>query len=346
MKAILVGILVVVLSLFAVAFPPFDPPAIEAQVTEVVDGDTIDVILRSVPEELSGELAVGDTVRVRYIGIDTPETDHPSQPVEEFGHEASAFNESLVGGKIVYLELDVQHRDRYQRLLAYVYLDSQGYAMVNAILVAMGFATASTYPPNVRYADVFRELERTARELGLGLWYRRPPTHCYRWEEAAQHIGETAFVCGEVKSAARLDYGRVFLNIGNPYPETPRFVIMVHEDYIDIFDDAFGGPGWENELVGEFICVWGEITEYNGIPEILPTSPDQLALECPSVCTEVCPPDNGNGPCNCTGPDLDCSDFATQAEAQACFEYCMEQGHGDVFGLDGDNDGKACESLP
>jgi hypothetical protein len=51
-------------------------------------------------------------------------------------------------------------------------------------------------------------------------------------------------------------------------------------------------------------------------------------------------------PCNCSGPDLNCSDFATHAEAQACYEYCKQQGYGDVFKLDGDNDGSACESLP
>lgn len=289
MKIILAGIAVTILSLFAVALPPFDPPAIEAQVAEVVDGDTISVVLRSVPEELSGELAVGTTVRVRYIGIDTPETVHPSQPVEKFGREASAFNESLVGGKTVYLELDAQLWDRYQQLLAYLYLDPQGYAMVNAILVAMGFATVSTYPPNVRYAHIFIVLEQTARALGLGFWHGAPCTSCYPWEEAAQHIGEPAFVCGEVKSVTRLVYGRVFFNIGNPYPETPSFVIMIEEDYITSFDNVFGGRGWENDLVGEFVCVCGEITEYEGTPQIRPIFPAQLSLECPPVCTEVCP---------------------------------------------------------
>ncbi|MFC2083309.1 PKD domain-containing protein [Candidatus Bipolaricaulota bacterium] len=52
------------------------------------------------------------------------------------------------------------------------------------------------------------------------------------------------------------------------------------------------------------------------------------------------------GPCNCTGPDLNCSDFSTHAQAQACFDYCQSQGYGDVFGLDGDDDGDPCESLP
>ena len=52
------------------------------------------------------------------------------------------------------------------------------------------------------------------------------------------------------------------------------------------------------------------------------------------------------GACNCTGPDLNCADFSTQAEAQACFDYCKGRGYGDIHGLDGDNDGIACESLP
>ena len=58
------------------------------------------------------------------------------------------------------------------------------------------------------------------------------------------------------------------------------------------------------------------------------------------------PPTPPSAPCNCTGPDLNCSDFATHAEAQACYEYCKSQGYGDVFRLDGDKDGIACESLP
>ena len=58
---------------------------------------------------------------------------------------------------------------------------------------------------------------------------------------------------------------------------------------------------------------------------------------------DVFPP---SAPCNCTGPDLNCSDFASGAAAQACYEYCKQQGYGDVFRLDGDSDGSACESLP
>ena len=58
------------------------------------------------------------------------------------------------------------------------------------------------------------------------------------------------------------------------------------------------------------------------------------------------PPSPPSGPCNCSGPDLNCSDFSTHAAAQACYDYCRQQGYGDVFRLDGDSDGIACESLP
>lgn len=64
-------------------------------------------------------------------------------------------------------------------------------------------------------------------------------------------------------------------------------------------------------------------------------------------CDQFAPdPQPQPGACDCTGPYLNCSDFATHAAAQACYEYCMSLGYGDVFGLDGDNDGIACESLP
>lgn len=129
---------------------------IEALVTNVVDGDTIKV-----------QLANGSEEQVRYIGMDTPEI---HGEVECYGQEAATYNECLVGGKTVWLELDVQERDRYGRLLAYVYLDSDGKAMVNAILLSQGYAQIMTVPPNVKYADRFLRLQQEAREAGRGLW--------------------------------------------------------------------------------------------------------------------------------------------------------------------------------
>lgn len=129
-------------------------------VTRVVDGDTIYV-------------AIGNQIEaVRYIGINTPETHHPTRGRERGGEAAREINRQLVDGRQVRLVLDVQHRDRYGRLLAYVYV---GDRFVNAELVHHGHAAAATYPPNVRYADYFRSLERGARERSVGLWSLSAP---------------------------------------------------------------------------------------------------------------------------------------------------------------------------
>ena len=123
-----------------------------ALVINVVDGDTIDVL-------------IGDKkYRVRYIGIDTPETIHPTRGEEPYGREATARNRQLVLGQSVYPEMDVSDTDRYGRLLRYVWLEDG--TMVNAALVAEGYTQATTYPPDVKYTEEFRELQRMAREEG------------------------------------------------------------------------------------------------------------------------------------------------------------------------------------
>ena len=97
----------------------------------------------------------GGQHRVRYIGINTPETVHPTRGEEPYGREASARNKALVSGERVYLEKDVSETDQYGRLLRYVWLGDG--TMVNATLVAEGYAQVATYPPDVRYVDMFLE---------------------------------------------------------------------------------------------------------------------------------------------------------------------------------------------
>ncbi len=120
-----------------------------AVIRRVIDGDT-------------AELADGR--KVRYIGIDTPEV---SGKKECFGNQASEKNSELVEGKTVRLEKDVSETDRYGRLLRYVWLPE---GMVNELLVREGFANASSYPPDIKYQELLREAERTARETKKGLW--------------------------------------------------------------------------------------------------------------------------------------------------------------------------------
>ena len=132
-----------------------------AEVVRVVDGDTIRVSLD------------GRTERVRYIGIDTPESVKPGTPVQCYAKRASAANAALVAGRSVRLVADVERRDRYGRLLAYVYREPDG-AFVNARLVADGFARPMTIAPNVAHARELARLARAAREAGRGLWKACP----------------------------------------------------------------------------------------------------------------------------------------------------------------------------
>ncbi len=127
------------------------------QVIRVIDGDTIQVCC-----------IFGDREKVRYIGINTPEIHHPMKGIEPFGKEASEANRKLVDGKTVRLEFDVQQVDRYNRLLAYVYLEDGTF--VNAWLVENGYAQVMTVPPNVKHQELFLKLQREAREAKRGLW--------------------------------------------------------------------------------------------------------------------------------------------------------------------------------
>ena len=127
-----------------------------ALITRVIDGDTIEVSFH------------GDLQTIRYIGIDTPETKHPSKPIECFGPEASRFNEKLVGGREVVLEKDITDKDRYGRLLRYVW--TEGVGLVNLVLVENGYAQVSTYPPDVKYKDGLVAAEASAQASAIGLW--------------------------------------------------------------------------------------------------------------------------------------------------------------------------------
>ncbi len=134
------------------------PGAGQAVVKRVVDGDTIVVHVG------------GRDERVRLIGIDTPETVDPRKPVQCFGKEASDHTKALLpAGTVVRLERDAEARDRYDRLLAYVYRESDG-LFVNLELARDGYAQLLTIPPNVTYVDELRAAVADARHEGRGLW--------------------------------------------------------------------------------------------------------------------------------------------------------------------------------
>ncbi len=129
---------------------------VEATVTHVVDGDTARMLLDGASEDES----------VRYIGIDTPEVD-PNVSVDCYGAEASERNRELLAGEQVTLEFGAERRDRFDRLLAYVYV---GDTLVNARLVREGFARTLEIAPNTDFAPRFAELQQEAANAGRGLW--------------------------------------------------------------------------------------------------------------------------------------------------------------------------------
>ncbi|MBI2850703.1 MAG: thermonuclease family protein [Chloroflexi bacterium] len=144
--------LAMLLSACAPATAPLTPATAPSTTTRVIDGDTIEL---------------QDGRHVRYLGIDTPETVHPTKPVQPFGPEASARNTELVEGKTVYLQKGQRDIDEYGRFLRYVYVDG---TFVNAELVAEGLARAYIFDTADWYSQTLVQLEQYAKLRQRGLW--------------------------------------------------------------------------------------------------------------------------------------------------------------------------------
>ena len=129
-----------------------------ATVVSVTDGDTITVRIGNTKE------------KVRLLGIDTPETKKPNTPVQCFGPEATEYTTSLLPvGTALHLERDLEARDKYGRLLAYVYRSTDG-MFVNLQIIRHGYARLLTFQPNVAHADDFTSAAAAARHDHIGLW--------------------------------------------------------------------------------------------------------------------------------------------------------------------------------
>lgn len=127
-----------------------------ARVVFVIDGDTIEADVDGIQET------------VRFIGIDTPEKTGGFRPAECYGDEATARMQQLLQpGDAIRLELDVEVRDRFERLLAYVYSPD---GLLNELMVAEGYAAAFRFEPNTTLAERFEAAQRSAQEFDLGLW--------------------------------------------------------------------------------------------------------------------------------------------------------------------------------
>jgi micrococcal nuclease len=152
------------MGIFYLFFAP-DSDTLRGTVTRVTDGDTVQV------------LVAGEKRAVRLIGVDTPETVHPKKPVQFYGKEASDFTKRSLLNRTVWLEYDVAPLDRYNRHLAYLWLEEPGEGedavrrgMFNARLILDGYGKTMTIQPNSKYADLFAKFQREARTQKRGLW--------------------------------------------------------------------------------------------------------------------------------------------------------------------------------
>jgi micrococcal nuclease len=129
-----------------------------AKIIKVVDGDTVEIDLD------------GHTERVRLIGVNTPETKHPTKPIECFGPEASAYMTQLLPkGAQLRIERDVEARDRYGRMLLYLYLDSDN-LFINLDLISRGYGTPMSIEPNTFHRNDFVHAAAQAEAANVGLW--------------------------------------------------------------------------------------------------------------------------------------------------------------------------------
>ena len=299
------------------------PVAVEyAFVVRVIDGDTIEVSM------------YGQTFRVRYIGVDTPEQG------EDCAAEASAANAALVEGRPVAMIRDVSETDRNERLLRYVFSDG---AFVNAALVAEGWARSVRYPPDTAFADWFDYLESQASEANLGCHARGI------WDEAASPA-PTATVALPTSTPAGVTVtaqGNVNLRQG-PGTEYTTVGVLTQGQTVRAYGRNAGG-NWlivDTGHVSSWVATWVVAVsgDVNSLPVMsAPPTPTWQPPAATRVPQATQPPAAGEQPSgwNCSGDIYNCSDFRNRcADLCSYWRACP----GDPSRLDADGDGWACES--
>lgn len=231
----------------------------EFPVKSIVDGDTI-------------ELENG--TKVRYIGIDTPETRIKqddgtwSYQPQAYAERSKEFNRNLVEGKKVRLEYDMVQKDKYNRDLAYVFA---GNTFVNAELIRQGYALLFTIPPNVKYIDLFTELQKEARENKRGLWSEINEEPVLP-EDAHDYAGKVIYIQGKVLDVYE---GRniVILNFGKGKKD---FKAVIFKNNLTIFINRNINPS--RDYLWKKVRIYGKVKMYKDAPEIILDIPDQIRI--------------------------------------------------------------------
>lgn len=247
--------LIVVLALVsACQISPF-AKHLDAKISEVLDGDTV-------------KLDSGQTVR--FIGLDTPElhknTGEKWVDVNEpLALEAKQLNESLVKGKLVRLEFDVELKDKYSRLLAYCFVDN---VFVNERILEEGLGLLYTRPPNVKYNEILVAAQKRARDNQKGLWSNEQFISA---DEAANYIGSIATVEGKVLKVKESEKV-IYLNFGKDYKKDFTIVIF-RQDLASFLAAGINPVKFKNKT----LRVFGKVKDYNG-PEIIARHPSQIEV--------------------------------------------------------------------
>ena len=227
-------------------------------VSNVIDGDTVDIT---------------NGPRIRYIGINTPETMDKKNgrwvlSPEAYAREARDLNVKLVQGKKIKLEFDETKKDKYGRVLAYVYADDK---MVNAEMVRQGLATTYTFPPNIKYLDILVEAQDEARRNRRGLWEQ---VKVIEPAEAKDHIKEVQIVKGTV-TQVRPSYGRLLFTFASD-KENP-FSAIIFETSIPVFERKGINPA--KDYTGKTVSITGKIESRSMGPRMVIDNPAMIHVE-------------------------------------------------------------------
>ncbi len=302
-----------------------------AKLKRVVDGDTVDI-----------EPAVDGVDRVRFIGVDTPETRDPNCGKQPYGNEATAFTTSELQGQEIGLEFDVERTDRYGRLLAYVYPSDD--EMFNETLLEEGYAQVATFPPNVKYVDRFLAAQEEARTAGQGLWGLSAEELDAQTDRGNGIGGGECTDDANPSQSASKQKGKATPSPAKSSPSSGDRDCSDFGTQEQVQQTLEGDPSDPNGLDSDSD---GEACETlpqeavqpkaaaqprpQPVPQPQPTPQSQSAPE-PPVQPQQTPPAAGGG------GRLTCADFSTEAQATAAIPSNPQ--------LDGDGDGRACETLP
>jgi endonuclease YncB( thermonuclease family) len=340
--------LLVIAGLLFFATPALAQSTQSVTVVRVVDGDTIEV-----------NPAVSGTEDVRLLGVDTPETVDPNEPVEPYGPEASAFTNQQLEGERVTLIFDQERTDQYGRVLAYVQISGRSETF-NETLLKQGYAQLYVVPPNDRYEARFSQAQDQARQAQRGIWGLSKEQQC-ELADRGNGIGEGSpgcqgqpptpapsptpgpgadKDCGDFRSQAEAQ-AELERDPSDPNNLDGDGDGEACETYP--YGPGAGGAGGGGAGGGGDLDCADFATQQEAQAELErdPSDPNNLDADGNGVACETYPYGTGGGGGEGSGGDLDCADFTTQRAAQR--EFAKDRT--DPNNLDADNDGRACEEL-